>query len=126
MHTQFTPDEIAYLQSRPGLGRLATIGPDGSPHVVPVGWRYDPDHAAIEIGGRNADEFVATRKYRNARTNHNVGFVVDDVVPPWQPRAVSISGHAETIDERSGTDERHTVIRITPTQIRSWGLEPTD
>ncbi|MFL5881601.1 MAG: pyridoxamine 5'-phosphate oxidase family protein, partial [Actinomycetota bacterium] len=31
----FTPPEIAYLTSQ-GLARLATVGPDGRPHVVPV------------------------------------------------------------------------------------------
>lgn len=124
MHTVFTPAEVAYLQSGPGLGRLSTIAPDGSLHVVPVGWRYDLDHGVIEIGGRDAAEFVATRKYRNARANPKVGFVVDDVLPPWQPRAVSISGSAETIDAASGTASRRAVIRITPTQIRSWGLQP--
>jgi hypothetical protein len=29
----FTSAELAYLQSR-RLGRLATVGPDGHPHVV--------------------------------------------------------------------------------------------
>ena len=38
----FTPAEIAYLQSQ-RLGRLATIGLDGQPHVVPVAFRYNPD-----------------------------------------------------------------------------------
>jgi hypothetical protein len=35
----FTPAEKVYLQSQ-RLGRLATVGPDGQPHVVPVGFRY--------------------------------------------------------------------------------------
>jgi nitroimidazol reductase NimA-like FMN-containing flavoprotein (pyridoxamine 5'-phosphate oxidase superfamily) len=38
--SSFTPDEIAYLQSQ-RLGRLATVGPDGQPHVVPVSFRYN-------------------------------------------------------------------------------------
>jgi hypothetical protein len=32
----FTPDEIEYLESGL-LGRLATVGPDGTPHIAPVG-----------------------------------------------------------------------------------------
>jgi pyridoxamine 5'-phosphate oxidase family protein len=46
----FTAAEIAYLQSQE-LGRLATDGPDGQPHVVPVAFRYNPEQDAIDVGG---------------------------------------------------------------------------
>ena len=39
----FTAAEIAYLQSQ-RIGRIATVGPDGQPHVVPVG-----NHLAVLI-----------------------------------------------------------------------------
>jgi pyridoxamine 5'-phosphate oxidase family protein len=45
-----TAAEITYLKSQ-RLGRLATVGPDGQPHVAPVGFRYNPDEDAIEIVG---------------------------------------------------------------------------
>jgi hypothetical protein len=35
--TVFTPAEVDYLQADRRLGRLATVGPDGTPHVAPVG-----------------------------------------------------------------------------------------
>ena len=34
----FTPEELAYLAGQ-RLGRLATVGPDGAPHVMPVSFR---------------------------------------------------------------------------------------
>lgn len=37
----FTDTEIDYLKSQ-RLGRLATVGPDGQPHGVPAGFRYNP------------------------------------------------------------------------------------
>lgn len=126
MREDFTTSEIDHLISRPGLGRVATIGADGSPHVVPVGWLYNAELATIDISGRDADEFIATRKYRNAAANPLVGFVVDDVLAPWQPRCVSVSGHAVVIDERSGDGQRAALIRITAHHIRSWGLDPSD
>src|SRR4051794_30501098 len=43
----FSEAEIAYLRSQ-RLGRLATVGPDSQPHVVPVGFRYNAEHDAIE------------------------------------------------------------------------------
>ena len=36
-----TDAEIEYLESQ-RLGRLATVGHDGMPHVVPVAFRYNP------------------------------------------------------------------------------------
>jgi pyridoxamine 5'-phosphate oxidase family protein len=34
----FTEDEIAYMTGERRLARIATVGADGMPHVVPVGW----------------------------------------------------------------------------------------
>jgi pyridoxamine 5'-phosphate oxidase family protein len=46
----FTEKEIEYLRGQ-RLGRLATVGREGSPHVVPVGFRLDAGAVAIEVGG---------------------------------------------------------------------------
>jgi pyridoxamine 5'-phosphate oxidase family protein len=51
--------------------------------------------------------------------------VVDDVLPPWQPRAVEVRGQATTLDTggkaiREGFDDP--IIPITPRRIVSWGL----
>ncbi len=56
----FTPEEIGYLQGQ-RLARIATVGPDGQPHVVPVGFRYNPDTDTIDIGGH---DFAKRKKWR--------------------------------------------------------------
>jgi hypothetical protein len=39
----FSEAELAYLQGARGLGRIATVGRDGTPHAVRVGmWSYNP------------------------------------------------------------------------------------
>ena len=48
----FSDAELAYL-AQGKLGRLATIDATGMPHVVPLGWRYNPELDVIDIGGRN-------------------------------------------------------------------------
>ncbi len=118
----FSPQERAYLKQGGHLGRLATIARDGSPHVVPVGWRYNAELDTIDIGGRDAEEFVGTQKFRNVKANPRVGFVVDDVLPPWRPRCVTIRGRAEAIDETAASGERTSLIRITPEKVTSWGV----
>ncbi|SRR6266480_402398 len=75
---KFTSEEIAYLQSQ-RFGRLATVSQDGELHVVPVTFRYHPEHESIDSGGEN---LVQTKKYRDAVRHGRVAFVVDDVLPP--------------------------------------------
>lgn len=121
----FSESELAYLAEGVGLGRLATVGIHGYPHVVPLGWGYNAELDTIDIGGRNAAEFVATRKFRNVRANPKVAFVVDDVLPPFQPRAVEVRGDAEAIHEvPDGESQPISLIRITPKKVTSWGLTP--
>lgn len=50
----FTPDELAYLGGERRLGRLATVGANGTPHVVPVGWSLNAELDTIEVGGRDS------------------------------------------------------------------------
>ena len=116
----FSDAELAYL-GEPRLGRLATIGPDGLPHVVPLGWSYNPALDTIDVGGR---DFARTRKFRNVKGNPNVALVIDDVLPPWRPRSVMIRGRGEALHAAAGPDGQPLgpIIRITPTEVISWGL----
>ncbi len=117
----FTPAEIEYLNSQ-RLGRLATVSRDGSPHVVPVAFRYNPAEDTIDIGGH---EFAKRKKFRDVRNDGRVAFVVDDVLPPWRPRAVEIRGNAAVIETGGKTvnaDFDDEMFRIHPTRILSWGL----
>ena len=119
----FTPKEIEYLNSQ-RLGRLATAGPHGQPHVVPVGFRYNPDHDTIDIGGHG---FAKRKKWRDVHSNRKVAFVVDDLasIEPWKPRGIEVRGEAEVLQSGGKTvvpffdDE---MFRITPRRIYSWGL----
>lgn len=101
------------------LARLSTVDPDGYPHVVPVGFHIDHAGGVIDVGGRQLE---ATQKFRNVASAGGsaakVGIVIDDVLPPWQPRCVMVRGLAQIVD-RDGSP----VIRITPEKIASWGLE---
>jgi pyridoxamine 5'-phosphate oxidase family protein len=119
----FSPQELGYLAGR-RLGRLATVDADGLPHVVPLGWSYNPALDTIDIGGR---DFARTRKFRNVKANPKVALVIDDVLPPWQPRCVMVRGEAEALTEAAGPDGQRLgpIIRIHPSQVISWGLGGT-
>ena len=95
----FTDRELEYLgERRPGrLGRIATVGKDGTPHVVPVGWRFNRELDTIDVGGMNLPR---TKKFRDVRRNGRAAIVIDDLasVDPWQPRGIEIRGRAEAIE----------------------------
>ena len=110
----FTPAELSFLSAAQGLARLATIGPDGMPHVTPVGWSLTSDRQAIEIGGRN---LAATKKYRDVARTGRAAVVIDEVLPPWRPRGVEVRGRAEAIGEPEPR------IRIHPERVVSWGFD---
>ncbi len=116
----FSSAELAYLAER-RLGRLATVDATGLPHVVPLGWSYNPATDTIDVTGR---DFARTAKFRNAVANPQVALVVDDVVPPWRPRAVMVRGQAEALTGAVDGEGRATspMLRIHPYQVLSWGL----
>jgi len=119
--SRFTPKEIEYLQSQ-RLARLATLGTNGDLHVVPLGFRYNPEYDTIDLGGHN---FATSKKYRDALRYGRVALVVDDVLPPWRPRFVEVRGTVEAVKEGGkniNAGFATEMLRITPTYIVSIGI----
>jgi pyridoxamine 5'-phosphate oxidase family protein len=114
----FNEAELAYLQGERRLARIATVGRDGTPHVVPVGmWSYNPEHDTIDVTGRDFDR---TKKFRDVARSGRAAIVVDELasIDPWRPRAVEARGRAEAIHDPQP------LIRIHPERVVSWGIEP--
>ena len=118
----FTDKEIEYLEEQ-RLGRLATVDAEGRPHVVPVAFRYNAEHDAVDIGGHN---FASSKKFRDVGKTGRAAFVVDDVLPPWRARGIEVRGTAEVHFE--GGKEimenfSEELIRIFPRRIVGWGID---
>lgn len=119
--SRFTDAEIAYVQSQ-RLGRMATVSATGELHVIPVGFRYNPEHDSIDIGGHN---FASSKKYRDAVRHGRIAIVVDDVQPPWRPRFVEVRGTVQALSEGGHTINAQfapNLLRLTPTYIVSFGI----
>ncbi len=121
--TTFTDLEIEYLEAHT-LGRLATVGAGGRPHLVPATYRHNTAEDAIDIGGI---DFGASKKWRDALANRRVTFLVDDAAPEGA-HAIEIRGEAEphatggaSINPRCPPSTR--VIRIRPRYVVSWSIE---
>jgi pyridoxamine 5'-phosphate oxidase family protein len=119
----FTDAEVAYLAAQP-LGRLATMQPDGTLQVSPVGFGYNVHARAIDIGGR---AMASSRKFRNVLANGQAAFVVDDIASrdPWQVRCLEIRGTAEALEAPadSASPVPGPIIRVHPRRIISWGID---
>jgi pyridoxamine 5'-phosphate oxidase family protein len=90
----FTDAEIEFVNSQ-RLGRLATVGADGMPHVVPVGVFYDPDADALVIGADaeyGEAVMISSKKFRDAQRRGKAAVVLDDP----RPRILEVRGQAET------------------------------
>jgi pyridoxamine 5'-phosphate oxidase family protein len=111
----FTKAELRYLTGGHQLGRIATVGADGTPHVVPVAWIYNAARDTIDVGGH---ELERSKKFRDVARSGRAAIVIDDLesTDPWLPRAIEIRGGAEAIAMPTP------LIRIYPERIISWGL----
>lgn len=112
----FTETELRYLAGGRQLARIATIGADGMPHVVPVAFIYNAVRDAIDIGGH---ELERTKKFRDVLHSGRAAIVIDDLqsTDPWRPRGIEVRGRAEAIAIPTP------LIRIHPERIVSWGIE---
>jgi pyridoxamine 5'-phosphate oxidase family protein len=111
----FTEAELRYLTGGRQLGRIATVGADGTPHVVPVGWIYNAALDTIDISGI---ELERSKKFRDVARTGRAAIVIDDLLStdPWHPRGIEVRGRGEAIALPTP------LIRIHPERIVSWGL----
>jgi pyridoxamine 5'-phosphate oxidase family protein len=124
MGLELSAAERDYLASQ-RLGRLATVDAGGQPQNNPVGFFLVDELGVIDIGGRAMGR---SKKFRNVQANPKVSLVVDDLasVRPWRPRGVEIRGVAEAVTDWQPPYAGYSreAIRIRPTRVISWGLEP--
>ena len=123
--SSLTDAEIAYLQTQ-RLARIATVGPHGQPHVVPVAFRYNRENGTIDVGGHG---FATRKKWRDVQRNPKVALVVDDIasVNPWRVRGIEVRGEAEILmsgGQSIGPGFDAEMFRIRPARVISWGINP--
>ena len=136
MPAQLTKDEAhEFLDSRPGWLILTTIGPDGYPHTVPIGYFRVGDE--IYTGGREGTQRLANIK----RTPH-VSILIESGGSMKDIKGLMIQGDADIVTDpaealklmRTSAKQRGTpeadlptearpgvaYIRITPKKYISW------
>ena len=128
--------ELAFIRAQ-RVGRVATVGPDGEPHNVPV--------CVVAVGGNLCFASEATaRKVKNLRARPRAALVFDVYDEDWRKLAgVMVVGKASII-EKGATFHRvrlalyrkyrqykkfepieegeSVIVSVTPETTFSWGL----
>lgn len=120
---RLTPAQIDFLAAH-RLGRIATAGTDGKPHVVPTSFRYNVELGTLDVGGMHV---ATTKKFRDVQANPWAAIVIDDVVTtdPFTPRMLEIRGHAEALTSGGaelGRGFGDAFIRIHPEKVNTFGI----
>ena len=121
--TLLSQAQVDYLAGQL-LGRLATVGADGKPHVVPTSFQHNPETGTIDVGGHHV---ATTKKFRDVQATGHAALVVDDLVStdPWTPRMLEIRGPAEAIGsggESLGAGFGAAFIRLHVAKVNSFGI----
>ena len=102
MAKKMSRDECwAFLLSRPRPAKLATVRPDGRPHVVPIWFERDGGQIVFTT-------WHTSVKARNLSHDPRLSLCVDDEAPPFA--YVKVDGTAEFSDDRD--ELRHLATRI--------------
>ncbi len=136
MPARLTKEEAhEFLDSRPGWLILTTIGRDGYPHSIPIGYFRLGDE--IYVGGR-----AGTQRAKNIERNPKVSALVESGGTMQEIKGLMIQGEASLVTDpdevlrlmrvaatRRGTPEQQlptearpgvAYIRITPRRYISW------
>lgn len=111
-----TPEQVVFVTER-HLATLTTLRPDGTPHVVPVGFTWDADEGVLRITTRDGSAKVRNVEHHEAAGRPARGAVCQVQGGRWMTLegAVSVS---------RDPDEVHEAMRRYAVRYRSLQEDP--
>jgi len=92
------------------VARLATVGVDGQPHIVPVCFAVEGDSVVSAVDGKPKTT-VALRRLDNVTANSTVSLLADEYYDDWTRLWwVRADGDARVV--HSGTDHRAAIASL--------------
>jgi PPOX class probable F420-dependent enzyme len=105
------------------VARLATVGPDGQPHIVPVTFAIDGDHIYSAVDAKPKSSPLL-RRLRNITSNPRVAVLVDYYEQEWSRLWwVRVDGEASILGE---PDELTQPLRLLVARYWQYGANPPD
>src|SRR5262245_36015641 len=115
MPRKMTPDEIrAFLNRGTRTAKVATSGPGGQPHVMPVWFALDGEELVFTTWGDSV-------KGRDLRRNPRAAIVVDEQVAPYA--FVHMRGYVTLSEDLEELLRRSAAATWAPTEPRSSAAE---
>ena len=105
-----TDAEQAFLAETP-VGRVASLGGDGFPHVTPVRLTWNGEAVEFETNG-------GSQKMSNIRRNPRIAILFDGD----KKRGLLLQGTADIVRDATGKDQA--LVRLRPSKVRSWRINP--
>ncbi|MGA7911582.1 MAG: TIGR03668 family PPOX class F420-dependent oxidoreductase [Candidatus Dormiibacterota bacterium] len=101
------------------VGRLATGGPGGQPHVVPVCFAFEGDTIYIAVDGK-PKQTRDLKRLRNIAANPAVALLVDHYEDDWAKLWwVRVDGHARVITDGVESEKAIELLAARYEQYRS-------
>jgi PPOX class probable F420-dependent enzyme len=117
-----TPDEARSRFSLARVARLATVGGDGAPHVVPVTFAIDGDRIITAVDAK-PKRGAPLRRLANIRANPQVSLLVDEYDDDWGKLWwVRADGEARIVEEDPGLRRALALLRARYAQYATVAL----
>jgi PPOX class probable F420-dependent enzyme len=134
------------LLDRSRVAHLATAGRDGRPHVIPLCYARDGEAIYFIVDEKPKQAGKRLKRMRNIAENPAVALIVDVYDEDWtRLEYLLVQGRAAIIDDAAEFARalallrrrypqyvgmrlergRNDVVRITPTAVHHWRMNPT-
>ena len=123
------------------VARLATADAAAAPHAIPICYSFDGSriYSALDLKPKRVAA-LRLKRVRNIEANPEVALVIDDYSEDWDALAyVLVHGTASVLEDGDERDRAEnmlrekypqyrellrpgcTILRITPTDVTTWG-----
>lgn len=117
-----TPDEARSRFTAARVARLATVDPEGTPHIVPVTFALEGDRIVSAVDAK-PKRGTPLRRLANIAANPRISLLVDDYDEDWRrlwwARA---DGAARIVDDGPELTSAFDLLRERYAQYRTVGL----
>lgn len=119
------PDEVRRRVVAARIGRLATVRPDGAPHVVPICFAVLADTVVTAIDEKPKTT-TSLQRLANIRANPAVSVLVDHYEEEWNHIWwVRVDGRARVLEAGAEHDEAVAALRDKYAQYDRVGIPGT-